>query len=279
MRNLIINFTPTGMVPTRSMNPNVPLSVNEIVEEVHEACDIGITMVHLHARDPESEKPTHRKDVYAGIVEGIRKFCPELILCVSLSGRSNPAFQPRSEAIELYPDMGSLTLSSLNFPRQASINTPDVIQQLAQKMLDYGVKPELEVFDLGMINYAHYLIRKKLIRPPYYFNIILGNISGLQTRLDQIGAAIRDLPNDSYWSLGGIGKFQLAANNIAIAIGGGVRVGLEDNLYFDREKKVLTRNRDLLLRIHELAEMYERKIMKPEELGNAGFYNTKRPRH
>jgi len=276
MRDLIINFTPTGMIPTREMNPYVPLTESEIVEEVHEACEIGITMVHLHARDPESTKPTHKKEVYGRIMEGIRKHCPKLILCVSLSGRSNPNFEPRSEALALYPDMGSLTLSSLNFARQASINSPDVIQRLAQKMLDYGVKPELEVFDLGMINYARYLIRKKLIQAPFYFNIILGNIAGLQAEAHHFGAALNDLPQGSYWSLGGIGNSQLVANSISIAMGGGVRVGLEDNLYLDREKKIPASNKDLLLRIHELAEIHERKIMKPEDLGNAGFYNPKR---
>ncbi len=274
MEDLIINFTPTGMIPTKAKNPHVPTSVSEIVEEVHEAFELGITMVHLHARDEESQAPTHKKEVYGRILEGLRKYCPELVMGVSLSGRSVSSVELRSEVLQLLPDMGSLTLSSLNFPRQASINAPETIEGLIERMERYGVKPELEVFDLGMINYAKYLIRKSLLKAPFYFNIILGNIAGLQLDFLHLGTAIRELPEGSLWAAGGIGRAQLGANNLAIAMGGGVRVGLEDNIYFDRAKKKPAGNKALLLRIHELAEIHERKIMKAGELGRAGFYNS-----
>ncbi|TNE61354.1 MAG: 3-keto-5-aminohexanoate cleavage protein [Bacteroidetes bacterium] len=270
---LILNFTPTGMIPTKAMTPHVPVSVSEIVEEVHAASELGITLVHLHARDAATGEPTYRKEVYGPIMEGIRQYCPELVLCLSLSGRNFNEFAKRSEAIELRPDMGSLTLSSLNFPRQASVNEPDMIQGLAAKMAEYGVHPELEVFDLGMIHYAQYLIRKALIRPPYYVNIITGNLAGMQTDLAEIGLALKQLPPDTWWALGGIGRQQLQANAIAIAAGGGVRVGLEDNLYFDRDKNQLARNIDLLKRVHALAELFERPVMSPAEFGQLGFYN------
>lgn len=275
---LVINFTPTGMVPTKAMTPHVPVGVSEIVEQVHAACAIGITLVHLHARDMHSGEPTYHKEIYREIVEGIRRHCPELVICLSLSGRNFNEFPKRSEAIELQPDMGSLTLSSLNFPRQASVNAPDMIDSLAEKMEAYGVHPELEVFDLGMIHFAHYLIRKNRIRPPFYFNLIFGNLAGMQTDLAEIGLALHQLPPDSLWALGGIGRQQLQANAIAISTGGGVRVGLEDNLYFDRDKKILARNADLLKRIHTLAEIFERPVMTPAEFGQLGFYNTKIPR-
>jgi len=274
MEDLIINFTPTGMIPTKAKNPHVPISVSEIVEEVHEAFELGITMVHLHARDEESQAPTHKKEVYGRILEGLRKYCPELVMGVSLSGRSVSSVELRSEVLQLLPDMGSLTLSSLNFPRQASINAPETIEGLIERMERYGVKPELEVFDLGMINYAKYLIRKSLLKAPFYFNIILGNIAGLQLEFLHLGTAIRELPEGSLWAAGGIGRAQLGANSLAIAMGGGVRVGLEDNIYFDRAKKKPAGNKALLLRIHELAEIHERKIMKAGELGRAGFYNS-----
>ncbi len=272
---LIINFTPTGMVPTKAMNPHVPIAVNEIVEQVHAACEIGITLAHLHARDEQSGEPTYRKTVYARIIDGIRTHCPELAICLSLSGRNFNEFAKRSEAIELQPDMGSLTLSSLNFPRQASVNDPDMIQALAGKMADFGVHPELEVFDLGMIHYAHYLIQKNILQPPYYFNLLFGNLAGMQTDLAEIGLALKQLPAGSVWALGGIGRQQLDANAIAIASGGGVRVGLEDNLYFDRDKKVPAQNAALLRRIHALAAILERPVMTPAEFGGLGFYNTK----
>ena len=275
MNKLIVNFTPTGMVPTKAMTPHVPISVAEIVEQVHAACEIGITLVHLHAREETGGEPTYKKEIYARILEGIRHHCPELVLCVSLSGRNYNELSKRSEALELQPDMGSLTLSSLNFPRQASLNAPDMIQALAEKMNDYGVHPELEVFDLGMIHYAHYLIQKNLLRPPHYFNLIFGNLAGMQADMTEMGLAIKQLPPQSHWAFGGIGRQQLAANTHAIAAGGGVRVGLEDNLYYDLHKNSLARNADLLKRIHTLAELFERPVMSPVEFGNLGFYNAK----
>jgi 3-keto-5-aminohexanoate cleavage enzyme len=273
---LILNFTPTGMVPTHAMTPHVPIDANAIIEQVHEAYAVGITLVHLHARERETGEPTWRKEIYGHIMAGIRKHCPDLPLCISLSGRNFNEFEKRSESLELYPDMGSLTLSSLNFSQQASVNSPDMIQKLAAKMQDFGVHPELEVFDMGMIHYGLYLIRKQLLQPPFYWNIIAGNVAGMQADLIELGLAVKQLPENSIWAFGGIGKQQLTANMLAIASGGGVRVGLEDNLYYDKAKKTLATNLDLIKRIHALANLAERPVMSPSEFGALGFYNKKR---
>ena len=268
--NCIINFTPTGMIPTKEMTPHVPVSVKEIIEQVLAAAEIGITSVHLHARDPETGMPTYKADIYGEMVAGIRKYRPDLVLCVSTSGRIFNKFEERAEVLgltgELKPDMASLALSSVNFNRQASINSPDTIMALAQEMKGKGILPELEVFDVGMINYAKYLERKGLIEPPYYFALILGNIACAQADLLHCGVMIRDLPADSVWSIGGVGDVQLMINSLAISIGGGVRVGLEDNIYYDPQRKKLADNLELVKRIHRLAEANERLIMKPVEL-------------
>ncbi|HKK41051.1 MAG TPA: 3-keto-5-aminohexanoate cleavage protein [Bacteroidales bacterium] len=266
---LIIDFTPTGMIPTKSMTPWIPVTPQEIIEDVHKACELGITKVHLHARNPANGSPSYEKRIYAEIIEGIRKFAPDLVICVSLSGRTFFKFEERSEALELEghlkPDLGSLTLSSLNFNKIASINSPDMIMALAEKMKNTGIVPELEAFDAGMINFAKYLIKKKLLSPPYYFNLLLGNIACAQADILYAGLMIKDLPENSFWSLAGIGEDQLKMNSVAIAIGGGVRVGLEDNIWFDAERTILARNIDLLKRIHVLAQANNREIMKPEE--------------
>jgi uncharacterized protein (DUF849 family) len=249
----ILNFTPTGMIPTKEMTPHVPISTKEIVEQVLEVAEIGVNMVHLHARETESELPTYRKELYAEIIGGIRKHNKDLVLCVSTSGRNFPEFEKRSEVLELKgklkPDFGSLTLSSLNFNKQASVNEPDTIKALAQKMIDKGIRPELEAFDLGMLNYAKYLIRKRLIVPPYYFNLILGNIACAQANMLNLGLMTQELPADSIWSVGGIGKYQIKMNAMAIVAGGGVRVGLEDNIWYDKERIHLASNRELVERI------------------------------
>jgi uncharacterized protein (DUF849 family) len=268
--DVIINFTPTGMIPTKDMTPHVPVSVSEIVDDVHAAWEIGITAVHLHARDPVTGKPTYKAEVYARIIERIRQFSPDLIVCVSLSGRTFSEFHQRAEPLQLdgdvKPDMGSLTLSSVNFNCMASTNSPDMIQELAREMKNRGILAELEAFDAGMINYAKYLQRKGLLQRPHYFNLLLGNIACAQADLLHLGIMIRDLPADSYWAVAGIGDTQLMMNSVAIATGGGVRVGLEDNIWYDRQRTRLAGNNDLLRRIHVLAEANDRKVMAATSL-------------
>ena len=268
--DLIVNFTPTGMIPTKEMTPHVPITVEEIIEDIHQALDIGITMVHLHVRDAATGKSTYRAEVFGKIIEGIRSFSKDLIVCVSLSGRNIKEFEKRAEVLQLEgdlkPDMGSLTLSSLNFNRVASINSPEMIQRLAHELKSRGILAELEAFDAGMINYAKYLEHKGILEPPHYFNLLFGNIACAQADLLHVGIMIRDLPENSYWALAGIGDFQLKMNSIAIVSGGGVRVGLEDNIWFDKARTKLATNSDLLHRIHRLAEASERKIMSPGRL-------------
>ncbi|RKN81318.1 BKACE family enzyme [Ulvibacterium marinum] len=263
--NLIINFTPTGMIPTKEMTEHVPVSVSEIVEDVHSANEMGITMVHLHAREPKTGVPTYKKELYAQIIEGIRRYAPELVICVSLSGRTFSKLEQRADPLflkdSLKPDMGSLTLSSLNFNTIASTNSPKMIQDLAYTMRENGIVPELEVFDVGMVNYAKYLEKKELIKPPYYFNLLLGNIACAQADLLHAGLMIKDLPQNSLWSLAGIGNAQLVMNSLSIAIEGGVRVGLEDNIWYDNNRTKLATNSDLLKRIHTIAKAHSRKIM------------------
>ena len=268
--DLIVNFTPTGMIPTKDMTSHVPISVDEIVEDVHQAVEIGISMVHLHAREEETGQPTHRAGMYRDIIGGIRKFTKDLVISVSLSGRTVRELENRAEPLKLSggekPDMGSLTLSSVNFNKRVSVSEPETIQWLAQQMRERNILAELEAFDSGMINYAKYLTRKGLLRPPHYFNLLLGNIACAQADLLHAGMMVRDLPENSFWSMAGIGDAQLMMNSLAIAVGGGVRVGIEDNIWYDPGRTRLAKNADLLRRIHTLAKANERKVMGPAEL-------------
>ncbi len=270
MRNkFIFNFTPTGMIPTKEMTEHVPVQPEEIVKQVLEASEIGINMVHLHARDYENGIPTYKKEIYSEIISGIRKENKDLVLCVSTSGRNFSEFEKRSECLELKgelkPDFGSLTLSSLNFNKQASMNAPDMIKALANKMLDNNIRPELEAFDLGMINYAKYLISKNLVKPPYYFNLILGNIACAQANMLSLGLMIKELPENSIWSAGGIGNWQLKMNAMALLEGGGVRIGLEDNIYFDDERNHLATNLDLVKRLAGIAKTLGKEPFSQKE--------------
>jgi 3-keto-5-aminohexanoate cleavage enzyme len=268
-KKFILNFTPTGMIPTKEMTQYVPISPDEIINDVLNVVDLGINMVHLHARDLVTGEPTYKKHIYAEIIRGIRQKEKDLILCVSTSGRNFHEFEKRSDCLnlagELKPDFASLTLSSLNFNKQVSINSPQMIQDLAKKMLERGIRPELEAFDLGMINYARYLIHKGLLQPPYYFNLILGNIACAQADMLHLSLMIKELPEGSIWSVGGVGDYQLQMNTMAIAAGGGVRVGLEDNIWYDTERTRLTTNRDLVERIVSIAKAMGREPFSPKE--------------
>ena len=272
---IIINFCPTGMKPMPSDNPNVPIDPTEIIEQTHEAYETGITIAHLHARDTDGT-PTYRANVYREIFEGVRRHCPELVICASSSGRRWTEFEKRSEVLSLHPDMCSLTMSSLNFADGASLNSPDMIIRLSEEMRVRGVQPEIEIFDLGMINYAHYLIKKEVMKGPGYWNLIFGNISGMQAEPATLAAALQMIPTSAHIAFGGIGQQQLTANAMAISLGLGVRVGLEDNLWMDAHRKVRASNATLLNRVHELLALHGKEHMPPAMLGHAGFYNPNR---
>lgn len=269
MKRLIINLSPTGMVPTKKMTPHVPESPSEIIEDVLKCTTLGVSMAHLHARDANGA-PTYKKETYNEIITGIKEKNKDLVVVVSTSGRNFTEFWQRSDVLDLEgevkPDMASLTLSSLNFIKTASMNSPDMVIKLAEKMQGNGIKPELEVFDFGMVNFAHYLIKKEIIQPPYYFNILLGNIATAQAKLLQLGLIISELPENSVWSIAGIGECQCRMNAISILEGGGVRVGLEDNIWYDEERTTLATNYALVERLVKIATVIGRPIATPLEV-------------
>lgn len=261
-KKIIVNICPTGIIPTKELNTNTPITPSEIAEDVYKCYLLGAQMAHIHARDNNGLN-TMDKIVYADIITKIREKCPGIIICVSLSGRVINTFEARSDVLNLTgnakPDMGSLTLSSLNFSNGPSINSPEMIISLLTKMNDNGIKPELEVFDVGMINYSKYLIKKGLLKPPYYYNIILGNISSAQNTPNDVASMIAALPSDSIYCIGGIGNTMLGANMTGILYGDGIRCGLEDNLYYDEARHILGTNEMFVKRIINIADIYERK--------------------
>jgi uncharacterized protein (DUF849 family) len=266
---LILNLAPTGMVPTRKRSEHVPLQPEEIVDDVLRCAEEGVTIAHLHARNTRDE-PTHSKKVYARIIEGIRERRPDLILCVSCSGRKNPEFEPRAEVLDLdgdlTPDMASLTLSSLNFPSQASVSAPDVVVALAERMGERGIRPEVEIFDLGMVAVLRRLQERELLPEPAYANLLFGNLATAQADLPDIGALLSRLPDGTIWSLVGIGAAQLPVAGVAAAAAPGVRIGLEDNLWLDADRSAPASNLELVRRVHALAEANDRAIATPTEL-------------
>ncbi|ABA90142.1 protein of unknown function DUF849 [Syntrophotalea carbinolica DSM 2380] len=265
---LIINAAITGMIPGRKDSPYVPLSPEEIVDDAVRCLRAGASIVHLHARD-ENGEPTYRKDLYERMILGIREHCPAAILCVSTSGRRHNTFECRSEVLELTgkakPDMASLTLGSLNFPEQASVNTPEMIESLAIKMRNSGIVPEVEVFDPGMVHAVKVLLRRGVLTSPLYMNILLGSLYSTPATLFDLSCMVKNLPRAVHWAAAGIGRFQLKMNTASILSGGHIRVGLEDNLYYDHARQQLATNEQLIRRIVHLSSELGREVAEPSE--------------
>lgn len=270
---LIINTAITGCVLKKSDNPYLPTTISEIVECAQRAQDAGASIVHLHARNVD-ESPSYDPYVYSELVDRVRETCGDLIVCVSLSGRHQPNVETRAAALASRPDLASLTLGSMNFATQPSVNSPETICALAERIYAAGAIPEFEVFEAGFINYASFLIRKGLLHPPYYFNLILGSLGAAPLDLVGLGHMVSMLPPGATWSVGGLGRYQLDANVMSISAGGHVRVGLEDNIHLDRERKVLADNIQLIRRVARIAREMGREPATPEEARSIIGLNT-----
>jgi 3-keto-5-aminohexanoate cleavage enzyme len=263
-QKLIINAAITGCVLSQKDTPHLPVSIDEIVGCVKTLESIGVSIVHLHARD-NNQAPSHLAKDYIELVTAVRAAAPNMLICVSLSGRHEPKLEARAAALQSKPDFASLTLGSMNFISGPSLNAPETIQGLAERIYASGAIPELEVFEAGFIHYANYLIGKKVLKPPYYFNLILGSLGTAPLDLLGLGHMISMLPNGAAWSVGGLGQWQLAANTLAIASGGHVRVGLEDNIHYNKERTVLATNPQLVERIIRIAKELGREPASPLE--------------
>lgn len=265
-RPLIINVALTGMVPRRREFPAVPEQPDEIARDADACFAAGAATVHIHARDASGE-PSVDPGIYGDIIRRVRANAPDAVVCVSTSGRVHRRFEERAAVLDLEgeatPDMASLTLGSLNFPRQASVNDPEMIRALATRMRERGIVPELEVFDAGMLDYADYLIDRGILVPPFVFNLLLGSLGTLAASAENLAMLVRRLPRGSHWQAAGIGRAQWPMNALGVTMGGGVRTGLEDNLYMDAARQDLASNTRLVARVVALASALGRPLATP----------------
>jgi uncharacterized protein (DUF849 family) len=260
---LIVNAALTGMIPRRATVPHVPVTEAQIVADAVACVVAGATILHLHARE-DDEAPAWRRERYAGFVAAIRARCPGVVVCVSTSGREVADIDRRADVLELEgdarPDMASLTLGSLNFRTAASVNAPDTIVALATRMRERGIRPELEVFDLGMAALAADLLARGILEPPLYVNLLLGGPNTAPATAAALTALVATLPHGSTWAAAGLGGFQLPMNGMAVFMGGHVRTGLEDNPTLDAARAVPATNAALVARVAELAALAGRSL-------------------
>lgn len=238
MRKVIITVAPTGSIPTRKDTPYLPITPDEVAEETLRACEAGAAVAHLHARDPETGAPTNDASVYEAYLERIRARCDIVTQITTGGGAVTMGLTPeqRLEAVgRLRPEMASLNAGSMNFGRKLFPNTPDVMELYANKMKEWGVTPEFEVYDVGMIeNVKRWIIQAGIMAPPLQFSLVMGVVGGIPATPKNAIFMSEALPDGCTWQMIGIGRHQIPLGLLGVLLGGNARVGMEDNVYLSK---------------------------------------------
>lgn len=237
-RKVIITVAPTGSIPTRKDNPNLPITAEEVADETRRAYEAGASVVHLHARDPDSGEPTSDIKVFRNYLAAIREACPIITQITTGGGATTLGLSPEERlkpVSELKPDSASLNAGSMNFGRKLFPNTPDVIELYARRMKTWKVMPEFEVYDLSMIQNVDYWVRRSgILDPPYQFSFVLGVMGGIPPTFKNLLALQESLEPGYTWQAIGIGRHQIPMGVMGVLLGGNLRVGFEDNVYLSK---------------------------------------------
>lgn len=255
----IISVAITGSVPKKADTPAVPVSVPEQIESTHEAYEAGAALVHVHVRD-ETEAPSSDPDRFAAFQEGVRRHCPDIIIQFSTGGRGREPGK-RGSMLHLEPDMASLATGSVNFPNMIYENDPGLIRELARRMREHGIKPELEIFDLAMLYNGAELADKGEIDTPAHVQFVFGIPGALPARREILEFEVAQLQKvlpGATWTAAGIGRWQLEVNHWALELGGHCRTGLEDNIRYDKQRLAAS-NAELVARVARLCGEYDRR--------------------
>jgi 3-keto-5-aminohexanoate cleavage enzyme len=262
MEKLVITVALTGNVPTKQMNPHLPVTAAEISTDVKRCRDAGACLFHVHARGAD-QKPTLEIEVYKANARAIKAAAPEVILQLSTGARAGKDWEARAAPIRLLPEMGSFTTGSNNLPGIVYENSPPFIDFLATVYRETGVKPEIEVFETGMIANALYLLKKGYIAAPLHFDFVLGAPGSMPGTVKNLQFLSESIPAGSTWCVAGIGRAEIPLSAAAIAMGGHVRVGLEDNLLLPDGSPAS--NVLLVEKIVRIAREIGREIASPDE--------------
>lgn len=264
MEKLIITAAICGAEVTKENNPAVPYSVEEIVNEAKRAYDQGASIIHLHVREDDGT-PTQSAARFKLCMEGIREVCSNVIIQPSTGGAAGMGNDERLQPLILSPEMATLDCGTLNFGGDTIFtNTENTIKYFAKQMMERQVKPELEVFDVSMINTALRLYDKELLKGPLHFNFVMGIPGGIGASLREFAFLRQSIPHDATFTAAGIGKYQFSVAAMAAITGGHIRVGFEDNLYM--EKGVLAKsNGELVEKAVQISRLLGREIATPHE--------------
>ena len=281
---VIVTCAVTGAGDTTDKSPHVPVTPEEVANAAIEAAEAGASVAHVHVRDPETGKGSRDKNLFKEAVDRIRDNKTDIVINLTagmggdwvpdpknmaMPGDGTDMIGPeeRLDHVELCkPEICSLDCGTLNFgvnDHSIYISTLPILRKMAELTQSWGVKPELEVFDLGHIRLAKQLISEKLVNEPPMFQICLGIPWGADQSVDTMKVMKDHLPRNAFWSGFGISRMQIPMATAAVAMGGNVRVGLEDNLYLS--KGVLATNGQLVAKIVKIIELMGGKVLSPEE--------------
>lgn len=264
MQKTIITVAPTGAWPTKEHNPNIPLNPQEISEDVYECWKAGAAVAHLHMRDDEG-KGTMDKEKFKETVDLIRERC-DIVLNLTTSGDLNATDETRMAHLkEIKPELASFDAGSMNWMHNSVfLNTPQFLEKLGKTMQEYNVKPEIEIFDAGMVYNSFYYMKKGIISQPPHYQFVLGAAGGSAATVENLVYLKSLIPKDATWSALGIGKGHLPILYTAIALGGHVRVGMEDNVYYAKDRLAQS-NSEFVERAARIIKESNNEVATPED--------------
>lgn len=262
---VIVTAALTGAVTTKKDNPNLPTQPEEIAASALACCDAGASAVHIHVRD-DNDAASMRFDKFAETVRLIRDAGSPLVLNLTSSGGQGFSWEERIRPFrELKPELASFDAGTMNWLNSVVfMNEPEFLELCGKEMIAAGVKPEIEIFDIGMLNTAKYYIRKGIIQEPAHFQLCLGAAGGMEATTENLLYLVNHLPEKCTWSAFGIGK---GANEImmaALALDGNVRVGLEDNVYYNKGQ-LAESNQQFVARVKRIVEELGKTVATPDE--------------
>jgi 3-keto-5-aminohexanoate cleavage enzyme len=266
MNPAVVAVAITGSVPRKKDNPAVPTTPAEQIESTHEAFEAGASLVHIHVRNPD-ESASSDPALFAQVQEGVRKHCPGMIVQFSTGGRGRDQ-AARGSALHLKPDMASLSTGSVNFPTIVYENAASLVTELAAKMHEHGVRPEIEVFDLSHLHGARRLVDAGLMDARPHVQFVMGVKNALPAEehlLDILLGELRRVLPEATWTAAGIGANQARVMEWVLARGGdGVRTGLEDNIRISKDR-LASSNAELVRHAAAALDRHHRRPATPQE--------------
>ena len=263
MEKLIITCAITGAETTTASQPNVPITPKQQGEAAEKAIEAGASVIHLHVRNDDGT-PSQQVDRFQEAILEIKKRVKDAIIQISTGGAVGEAPEKRLAPLKLKPEMASLNLGSLNFGEDVFINYPKDIELLARGIKEHSIIPEIEIYEMGMLETVLKYAKKDLIAAPFHVQFVLGVPGGMSGEVRNLVHLIGGLPPQSTWGVAGVGRYQLPLATHAILMGGHVRVGFEDNIYYSKGVLALS-NAELVARVSRLAGELGRGIATPAE--------------